>query len=74
MRLNKGTRLASQSMNVEQFIEKSSERTPRYKTKLQQKQDRILRYTGKPVQAYNGIKNPVKLNISSDTLSKLNKK
>lgn len=31
-------------------------------------------YTKKPVQVSSGLKNPIKLNISADTLNKISKK
>ena len=73
-RLSKGSKLGRDTMNTEQLIEKYSERLPIYKSGAMKCVTNKLIRTKKPVCTKLGIVNPVKLNISSDTLNKISKK
>lgn len=68
---NKSLGISISSNNDEQFIDKMCEPIPRKKTVLKQKIERICHYTKKPVDTFNGLLNPIKLNISNNTLNKL---
>lgn len=68
---NKALLTAFSSCNEQQFIEKLAEPTPIKKSKRRQAQEFLLVKTNKPVSTYKGLNNPVKLNLSQDTLEKL---
>ena len=73
-RLSKGAKNGLQSVNIEQAIQKWSQPIPRRKSGAMLTVTNKLRWTKKPVCTKLGIVNPVKLNISSDTLNKISKK
>lgn len=66
-------------MNNRQFSNRVLAVCKYSKSKNQETKERLLSvkeliYTKKPVQTSSGLKNPTKLNISSDTLNKISKK
>ena len=73
-RLTKNMRIASkESVNQEQFIDKCCERLIYRKSKKMLNVTFQLIRTKKPVCTKLGIVNPVKLNLSKDTLTKIKK-
>ena len=73
MKVSKGAKLGLGTQNVEQFIAKYSQRIPIKNTPKKQNIIWGLGKKGKPICTYKGIENPVKLNISQDTLNKIKK-